>query len=125
MSYVINPRTGRRIKVGGPTHKALKSLPKTRKSKRKSIIKRSGSRTRGWASMSPQRGSERHSLMKKCGKKCFLSPANEGFPVCSASRMGQGCKYNCKGIMSAKIRARQYHHNAIARSAERLLKKYC
>jgi len=142
---MINPLTNRRIKVGGPTHeklmkevkslkRSLKRTPKSRKVKRsklRELIKKSlkregrGSRVRGWAAMSPQRGVERHALMAKCSKKCFLDPKNEMFPICAALREGKGCKIDCRGLLSAKVRARQYKHDKIAKLAERLEKKLC
>lgn len=84
-----------------------------------------GSPTRGWAAMSPQRGRERHELKAKCGNRAFLEPENEGFPVMSASRVGEGCHYNCKGIQSAYNRANQYKHFDIARKAENLGRTHC
>jgi hypothetical protein len=142
---MINPLTNRKIKIGGPTHmkltkevrslkRSLKKTPKSRLAKRsklRSLIRKSqnregrGSRTRGWSAMSPQRGKERHMLFEKCGKKCFLEPKNEAFPICAAIHQRKGCKPDCKGILSAKIRARQYKHDDIARLAERLEKKFC
>lgn len=145
MSYVVNPITKRMIKVNGPTYKflmseekelkkVLKTLPSSRlvkKSKLRKVIKSvqrgegRGSRTRGWASMAPQRGRERNELMSTCGEGCFLLPKVKKFPVCSALRVGEGCKFNCKGILSAKIRARQYKYPEVAALAEKLEKMHC
>jgi len=145
MSYVVNPNTKRMIKVNGPAYKflmreekelkkVLTMLPSSRrakKSKLRKVIKSvqrgegRGSRTRGWAAMSPQRGRERNELMAKCGAKCFLLPELKKFPVCSALRVGEGCKFNCKGILSAKIRARQYKYPEVAQLAKNLEKLHC
>lgn len=142
---MINPLTGRKIKRNGPTHKmllkevhslkrSLKRTPKSRKVKRSKIrklIKKSltregrGSCVRGWAVMSPQKGKERHELLHKCGKKCFLDPKNEMFPICAATRERKGCKVDCKGLLSAKVRAKQFKYEDIAKLAERLEKKLC
>lgn len=83
-----------------------------------------GSPTRGWVNRAPQKGRERHTLMNKCGKKCFLGP-NESYPVCAALRTGQGCKYDCGGVQAAYNRSRQYGKQPISRKAKNLLKKEC
>ena len=113
----------------------LKTLPKTRKAgiaRTEKLIKsaerneRRGSRTRGWSALAPQRGKERNELMKKCGEKCFLIPKEKKFPVCAATRVkGLECKYDCRGIASAKIRAKQYKYPEVAKLAEQLEKMYC
>ena len=59
-------------------------------------------KTKGWAKLSPKR-SERMTMLKKCGKKCFLGP-NKSFPICNKGT----CKINKKGINSAYVRARQW-----------------
>lgn len=145
MSYVLNPATNRMIKVNGPTYKFLmneekdlkkimKTIPPSRRSKKSKLRKviksvqrgeRRGSRTRGWAAMAPQRGKERNELLGKCGERCFLLPEQKKFPVCSALRVGEGCKINCKGLLSAKIRARQYKYSKVAELAEKLEKLHC
>ena len=149
---MINPLTGYTVRIGGPTYKKLmkqrsaskKSVKRSaskksprrsprrspKKSAKRSASKRSAAKrsvkrsvqVRGWARMSPKRGSERHKLLKNCGKKCFLDPKNEKYPICAK---GKGCKINCGGLLAAKIRARQYKHDDIARLAERLEKKLC
>ena len=71
-----------------PIVQFLKSLPKTREYKSKQLLSvmthlsdGRGSPTRGWAATAPQRGSERHALMKTCGKSAFLLPESEGYPI--------------------------------------------
>jgi hypothetical protein len=145
MSYVLNPITNRMIRVNGKIHKklmleekkltrVLKSLSPSRRVKKsglRKIIKSvhrgegRGSRTRGWTAMAPQRGRERSALLAKCGAKCFLLPNQKKFPVCSALRVGENCKVNCKGILSAKIRAGQHKYNDVANLAEQLEKMHC
>lgn len=111
--------------------KILKSLPKTRKSKIRKLkteIKKSnkrGSPTRGWSSASPQKGKERQELFNRCGSKCFLLPQSLGYPVCDSLRLNKTCKFNCSGILAAKIRANQFHKRSVAKSAKKLEKKYC
>jgi hypothetical protein len=112
----------------------LKTLPKTRKAliaKTEKLVKsaekneRRGSRTRGWAVSAPQRGKERKELLMTCGEKCFLMPNEKKFPVCAATRVSKECKYDCRGIISAKIRAKQYKYPEVAALAEKLEKMYC
>ena len=135
VQHVINPKTGRKIQVGGPTYnklkregvrvgslpkakpqalsKTLKTIPKSRKRKiakmEYSIAQSSGrgAKTRGWSGAAPQRGVERHRLMRECGSDCFLKPGTEGYPICAALRTGQGCAVDCRGLQAAKIRAHQ------------------
>ena len=85
-----------------------------------------GSRTRGWAAAAPQDGRPRDTLLRKCGRKCFLVPKHKAFPVCAKCVKGKcDCKLDCKGVVSAKVRARQYHYPLIAKKANKLEKKYC
>lgn len=115
----------------------LKDVPKSRKAKRERLkkeIKRKGegrgSPTRGWRAAAPQKGNERKKLYKKCGEACFLepdesTPGQSGFPICAALREKQGCKIDCRGLMAAKIRARQYKHKKVADFAEKLYQEKC
>jgi hypothetical protein len=94
-----------------------RSLKRSNKRRSRS---RSNSPTRGWRSMSPSRGLERRQSKSRCGSKCFLRPANEGFPICARG----SCAISCQGLHSAKNRASQYHYADIIRKADRLLTKY-
>lgn len=111
--------------------KTLNSLPKSRKSVRKSaenVMKRKGegrgSATRGWGAAAPQRGRERNALMRKCGRECFLDPATESFPICAALRTGQGCSVDPRGLAAAKVRAGQWKYRKVAKRASQLQKRY-
>jgi hypothetical protein len=97
MSYVINQKTGRKIKVGGPTY--LKG---------------------GWAIASPKKGKERNQLMDKCGKVCFLRPEVKKYPICAALREGKGCKIDCRGVLAAKKRANQHKDLDVIRKVSKL-----
>lgn len=84
-----------------------------------------GSATRGWRATAPRRGRDRHELSAKCGKSCFLG-SNESFPVCPRCLNNKcSCKIDCRGVVAAKIRARQYGYGNIASSASRILKSKC
>ena len=90
----------------------------------KNKSKGQGSRTRGWAADAPQDGRPRETLLKKCGKKCFLVPKHKAFPVCAKCSKGKcDCQLDCRGVVSAKVRARQYHYPLIAAKASKLEKK--
>lgn len=125
LRYSMSPGIARKATLAETTYA---SLPKSRQYKRRQVAalkseEGRGSPTRGWSGRSPQRGRERHDLLKKCGKKCFLEPKNEGYPVCAALRTGQGCDYDCGGIQSAYNRSRQYKNQTVATRAQRLLRK--
>ena len=115
-----------------PYSRALKSLPASRRAKRRALQSAMrhkgegrGGRTRGWAAEAPQRGRERHALKKKCGSSCFLKPETEGFPICPALRVTGGkCRTSCKGIISAKVRAGQWKYEDVKEAAEELERKY-
>ena len=64
MEYIVNPQTGRKIKVGGPTYMKIKDrynwdfvTPLSKKPEPTQVApKRRGSVTRGWAEDAPKRG---------------------------------------------------------------------
>ena len=121
IQYVVNPKTGRHIKVGGPTYSKLvdiyqlESAPNIMKSAPKAkypsqpVPKKhmqamsqmplhqyqqstgKGKHTRGWGEVAPKRGQQRHLLKEKCGDKCFLMPEQEAFPICPKCS-NQGCQ---------------------------------
>jgi hypothetical protein len=70
--------------------------------------------SRGWAKIAPRKGRERHT-MYKMNKNCFLKPP-ESFPVC---RRGSR-KPDCRGILAAYRRAKQYGYYGVAKKAKRL-----
>ena len=89
------------------------------------VMKNKNSPTRGWAAMSPQRGTERHLLKEKCGNKAFLIPDEEKFPVMPALRVSDDCEYSCQGINSAIVRACQYNYLDVAEKAQKLGEQHC
>lgn len=140
-AYTTNPLTGNLIKVGGPVYKELLRNKATKKlllaghsparrsvrrssQKRRSVFRMSngrGSRTRGWREASPARGRERSVMKQRCGSKCFLSPAKNKYPICRRNT----CKPDCRGIISAKVRAGQYKETSVMALAKKLEKLYC
>lgn len=120
---VANPR---------PLQETLADIPKSRKAKRRDLEREiskgkegRGMRTRGWKAAAPQKGIERHDLMKECGEGCFLQPETEGFPICPALREKQGCSIDCRGVTSALVRARQWGYNNVADLAKEIQDKKC
>lgn len=104
---VTNPYTGRKIMVGGATHRKI-------------------SRTLGWKVDAPKKGSERHMLKQQCGNQCFLKPETEGFPICAKCVNDKcSCKIDCRGLASAKVRAHQYHHEELYDAIDRLQQQHC
>ena len=63
---------------------------------------------KGWKNLEPSTH-QRTIMLKQCGKKCFLGP-NKTYPICKKNT----CKISKKGVYSAYIRARQYHHKTIS-----------
>ena len=74
----------------------------------------------GWHDRAPKRGTPRHTLMNKCGSKCFLMPDTEGFPICASSYT---CEFDCDGILAAYRRAKQYKYPQVAETARLLATK--
>jgi hypothetical protein len=144
IAYVINPETGRQIKVGGPSYtKLIVKYPKLRQraempvfkldievSAKQPAIKRRvqkkddprGSRTRGWIGDAPKKGRERHQLKAQCGDKCFLVPESEGFPICPRCVDEKcSCEVDCRGLTAARIRAKQYKYQELFPAIDRLI----
>lgn len=72
-----------------------------------------------WSRVSPKTKSVRISLRKRCGSKAFLIPSKLKFPV---MRSRGPCRYDCKGIMAAYKRSRQYRYPNVSRKALNMLK---
>lgn len=60
----------------------------------------------------------RREMMEKHGEKAFLEPDRLKFPVINP----ETGKYDCRLIYAARIRAKQYHREDLARKAEELYK---
>lgn len=81
---------------------------------RKRILKNNP--LRGWKDDQPGTH-ERTVMMHECGPKCFLGK-NGTFPIC----IKKTCKVSTKGLYAAYVRAQQFHHRKIAKSAKKQLK---
>jgi hypothetical protein len=82
--------------------KSHRKSPKRKSPKRKSKSRRRKSPGAGWSKLAPN-SSERTTMLKKCGKKCFLGP-DKSFPICAKGT----CKVNDKGLHAAYVRAKQW-----------------
>jgi len=99
--------------------------PTKRTSKRAKKNEPRNSPTRGWATLSPQKGRDRHLLKRKCGDKCFLVPETEAFPICSKCSTKSGkvsctCKTDCRAIIAAKVRASEWKYENVKKAAEKI-----
>lgn len=88
-------------------------MPEKNQKKKTSPFKR-------WSGRSPKKGSQREEMMKKCGKKCFLSPSDKAFPICPYEK-NPICKVDKAGVLSAFVRARQWKHEDVAKKAKKML----
>lgn len=152
-SYIISPKSGKMIMVGGPTYNQLLKTSYASAVKKAKIVEKSprsthqrqygkttsevhltkspvkqksgrGGKTKGWKEAAPKRGTERHELKKRCGEECFLKPDSEGFPICAALKSGKGCKVDCRGIIAAKVRAGIWDYKDVHEVAVKLGKEY-
>jgi len=92
---------------------------KRKTSKHKSRKSHNSRKSGLWSRLSPKRGSDRHKMKKKCGKKCFLLPSEEKFPICSRG----SCRTNCNGLLAAYKRASQYKYSRVKSRAKSLAKR--
>jgi hypothetical protein len=99
---VVNPHTGRKIKINGATYLRLQKGGET------------------WAQLVPHKGVQRHQLKEQCGQKCFLQPEKEGFPVCAKCHGKCSCQVECSGVRAAKVRAHQYKHTQLYQPIDQL-----
>jgi hypothetical protein len=82
--------------------------------------------TKGWAHLTPRKPADRAKLFMRCGPDAFLMPnrANPGhskFPI--MPKTGP-CRIDCRGLRSAKARARQYEHYSVANKADAIARRY-
>ena len=70
---------------------------------------------KGWRRASPKNPSDRHALLKRCGRKAFLKPNDLKFPI--MPKKGQ-CIPDCQGLRAAYARAKQFKHRQIASKAK-------
>lgn len=82
--------------------------------------------TRGWSLDAPHTKSERDTLLEECGERCFLLPEYKKFPICKKCREGKcKCLIDCRGVETAKRRARQFNYDTVAKMANEIEEDVC
>lgn len=102
-------------KISNKKKKNIKNM--SNKKTKKSPVK-------GWSKKAPKTKKERIKLLEKCGEKCFLKPSMLKFPICDKKTQKKSCKLSCKGLLSAKIRAKQWGYEDVYKKADNLIKKH-
>lgn len=138
---VKSPKTGRYILVNGPAFQSLSKAQKqkARKSRRyrrsarkqprrqrislaavKKVLKTVNTRVTsgvgGYKKSELKLRSQRRRKLERCGKGCFLMPKEMKFPICSKN----SCAVDCKALLAAKIRAKQWGYSQVGRAADRI-----
>ena len=76
--------------------------------------------SRGWIKSYPKIKSQRALLYHNCGSKCFLEPKKLKYPICT--KRSRTCKPDCRGILSAYKRSRQFKDIKTSRKASKIAK---
>lgn len=138
---VKSPKTGRLIKLDGPAFQRLSKAQqkKAKASKRVTRPARKAPRKQrvslstikklkktvnaavttgvaGWEKNKPKLRSDRRRKLEQCGSGCFLMPKQLKFPICPKN----SCAVDCKALLAAKIRARQWGYSQVGRAADRI-----
>lgn len=124
--YGENPLTRKRILWGGALYRALVSqgLPVKKWSKRQVNKQRKDvSRNRAQWRASAWSKADRQELMRRCGTRCFLDPANYEYPVCASySKDTSTCRTRCTGVDMGRKRAERDGHRQAVRAAKQKAK---
>ena len=68
--------------------------------------------------LAPKTKAQRQQLIQICGSTCFLMPNELKFPVCTPD-----CKVSCKGLIAARVRARQWNYPEVDKKVSQYYKK--
>lgn len=71
-----------------------------------------------WSEVAPKTKVQRQNLIQICGSSCFLLPDQLKFPVCTPD-----CKVNCKGLIAARVRARQWNYPEVDKKVSEYYKE--
>ena len=71
-----------------------------------------------WSEVAPKTKAQRQQLIQICGSTCFLMPDKLKFPVCTPD-----CKVSCKGLIAARVRARQWNYPEVDKKVSTYYKK--
>ena len=122
--------------LGGKVKRTRKSPAKKRVSPKRKITRRRASPKRAspkraspnketkqkpewtkWSEVAPKTKAQRQNLIQICGSSCFLLPDQLKFPVCTSD-----CKVNCKGLIAARVRARQWNYPEVDKKVSQYYK---
>jgi ferredoxin-like protein FixX len=113
---------GGKVKRKSPIKKKRISSKKSKKSqtKRKSSPKKQKKPEEWtkWSQIAPKTKAQRQQLIQICGSTCFLMPNELKFPVCT-----QDCKVSCKGLIAARVRARQWNYPEVDKKVSKYYKE--
>ena len=115
---------GGKVKRKSPIKKKIKRKSPTKNSKKQ--IKRKSSPKKQkkpaewtkWSEIAPKTKAQRQQLIQICGSTCFLMPNELKFPVCTSD-----CKVSCKGLIAARVRARQWGYPEVDKKVSQYYKK--
>ena len=93
------------------------SSKKVKKSPKKQQPKKPAEWTK-WSEIAPKTKAQRQNLIQICGSTCFLLPDQLKFPVCTPD-----CKVNCKGLIAARVRARQWNYPEVDKKVSQYYKE--
>jgi len=116
---------GGKVKRKSPIKKKVKRKSPTKKSKKNQVKRKSSPKKEKkpaewtkWSQIAPKTKAQRQQLIQICGSTCFLMPNELKFPVCTPD-----CKVNCKGLIAARVRARQWNYPEVDKKVSKYYKK--
>jgi len=136
---IINPETGRWIRVGGSIYQSLchKQIPLNESTMKQSpdyTIPSSykvpsshanypvdSDKQTPWGKKKPDSVGQRRFIYDQCGDSCFLIPKQKKFPICNKTLP---CEYNCRGLKAASARAGQWKYSNVLEKSKQLTQRF-
>lgn len=116
---------GGKVKRKSPTKNQIKRKISPKKSKKNQVKRKSSPKKEKkpaewtkWSEVAPKTKAQRQQLIQICGSTCFLIPDKLKFPVCTPD-----CKVSCKGLIAARVRARQWNYPEVDKKVSKYYKK--
>lgn len=116
---------GGKVKRKSPIKKKIKRKSPTKNSKKNKVKRKSSPKKEKkpaewtkWSEVAPKTKAQRQQLIQICGSTCFLMPQKLKFPVCTPD-----CKVSCKGLIAARVRARQWNYPEVDKKVSQYYKK--
>ena len=110
---------GGKVKRKSPIKKKIKRKSSQKNLKKNNVKRKSSPKKEKkpaewtkWSEVAPQTKAQRQQLIQICGSTCFLMPNELKFPVCTPD-----CKVSCKGLIAARVRARQWNYPEVYKNA--------